>query len=1111
MSIIKSPLKSAITGLIISTALVAVSASAQDQTLLLSQPDVSGNQIAFVYAGDIWIADRDGAHSQRLTSHPANEGSVKFSPDGKMLAFTARYDGNSDVYVIPVSGGQPKRLTFHPGRDRVTGWTADGSAVVFSSSRETSFGRSGQLYHVRLSGGLPVKQMEARFFAGTWAPDGNSLAYIPNGPAYNGLYGGSSGWRQYRGGASPSISIYTPQTQKIEHIPGDRINDLNPMWIGGKVWFISDRDNQSLNLFSYDPASKAITQHTHEGPWDIRAAGSDGTSIVFEAGGRLKLFDPATDSTTEIKVSIHPDLEQLRPKWKNVGAQTTSIGLSPTGKRAVLTARGEVFTVPLEDGSTRNLSNTDGVREFGALWSPKGNEIAYIDDKDGIYRLVIADQRGEKTTRRLALGPDNAKTFYTILEWGGQGKRILFQDNHLNLYAIELASGIRTNIATNTRRADFATAVSPDGTWLAYTLEQPNFLADLMLYNFASGQSALVSDGMSDTGSPTFSRDGKILYFTASTNSGPTQVGLDMSSQERPYRAGIYALVLSAKGKSPLLPKTGDEEPKKKDKAEAKSKKGKKDKKDKDKDESKVPVTKVDLSGLGGRIVALPLPERNYDTLATSKKGALYYVERTQPGITVEPQGKNPQAANVLKRFDFKEKISKTVARKIGSYSISADGTYLIIRKVNNKIVTAEAGEKLKFEALSLDGLRAFINPRHEWEQIFEEVWRMERDFFYDPNMHGLDWQAIHDRYKPLLAHVGRREDLNTLLTEMIAEMQVGHNRVGRGDVHNEKSTKTGLLGADLRLENGRYRIKTIYTGEHWNPFIDAPLAEPGLGVNEGDYILAINGRPLRAGDNIFAFLEGSAGKQLSLRISTTGNVSDARTVIVEPTRSERQLRHWAWVEHNRKWVDQQSGGKVGYVYLPNTAGAGYAYFNRMMFAQTDREAMIFDERSNGGGQAANYIIDVLRRVYLSGWKDRDGKVYNTPGGAIYGPKVMLIDQDAGSGGDYMPYAFRYTKIGKLIGTRTWGGLIGISANPPLIDGGFLTVPFFRFFTPGGEWRVENEGVAPDIEVALDPIAFNQGRDAQLERALADVMKDLRTYQPVDRKTAPPYPTELGK
>lgn len=1107
----KHSLKSVLIGLAASSTMLAGPVLAQGQTLLLGQPDLSADHIAFVYAGDIWVADRDGHNPNRLTSHPANEGNVKFSPDGKMLAFTANYDGNSDVYVMDVTGGQPKRLTFHPGNDRVTGWSADGSAVVFSSNRETRFGRSGQIYHVNLSGGLPQKQMETRFFAGQWSPDGTTLAYIPGGPAYNALYGGSSGWRQYRGGATPSINILNPVTEQNVQIPGDRLNDLNPMWIGGNIWFISDRDNQSLNLYRYDIASKAITRQSQEGPWDVRWAGSDGKDIIYEAGGRLKLLDTQSGQSYEIKVSINPDLEQLRPKWKDLGRQVSNLGLSPSAKRAVLTARGEVFTVPLEDGSTRNLTGTDGVREFGALWSPKGNEIAYINDEGGHYSLIISDQRGEKSTRKLALGPTGAHTFYTLLKWGGEGQHILYQDNHLNLYTISPTSGARVKIATNVRRAGFGTATSPDGKWLAYTLEQPNFLADLMVYNFASGQSTRVSDGMSDTGSPVFSRDGKLLYFTASTNSGPTQVGLDMTSQERPYRAGIYALILTAKGKSPLLPKTGDEEEKKKEPAIAKGKKSKKSKGADDKKEDEKVVTKIDLAGLSNRIVALPLPERNYDTLNLSSKGALYYVERTQPGITREPRGKNPQAANVLKRFDFKEKKSKTMAREIGGYAMSADGTHLIIQKVNNKIVTAKAGEKLKPEPLKLGGVRAFIDPRKEWEQIFEEVWRMERDFFYDPNMHGLDWQAIHDRYKSLLASVGRREDLNRLLAEMIAEMQVGHNRVGRGDVHREPNTKTGLLGADLRIENGRYRIKKIFTGEHWNPFLYAPLAEPGLGVKEGDYILALNGRALSGQDNIFALLEGSTDTQLSLRISATGAETDAKDIIVKPTGSERQLRHWEWVESNRKWVDEQSGGKVGYVYLPNTAGGGYTYFNRMMFAQTDRDAMIFDERSNGGGQAANYIIDVLRRIYLSGWKDRDGKVYNTPGGAIYGPKVMMIDQDAGSGGDYMPYAFRFAGIGKLVGTRTWGGLIGISANPPLIDGGFLTVPFFRFFDTDGNWTIENEGVAPDIRVELDPLAYNKGMDLQLERALGEVMEGLKTYKPVDRKTAPPIPTKVGE
>ena len=1086
-------------------AAAAPAAQAENQTLLLRQPDLSADHVAFVYAGDIWVADRDGGHPRRLTADPAGESVVKFSPDGSKLAFSANFDNNTDVYVIAVSGGQPKRLTYHPGPDLVSGWSADGSAVMFASRRENKFGRSFQRYTIGLDGGLPVKQMQARFFNGAWSPDGANLAYIDGIPAYNALYGGSSGWRQYRGGASPSIAIMDRNARKITQIPGDRINDLNPMWVGGKVWFISDRDNIALNLFSYDPVSKAIVQHTHSAPWDVRWAGTDGASIVYEAGGRLFMLDTATDAAREIKVSIAPDLPQVRTQWKTLSKQVESFALSPSAKRALLTARGEVFTVPLKDGSTRNLTRSDGVREFGALWSPRGDQIAWIDDAGGAYHLVLRDQRAEKAPRRLALGPKGAHTFYSLLNWGGDGRHIIYQDNHLNLFAMELSSGKRTRIATNARRAGYSVAQSPDGAWLAYTLEQPNFLADLMLYNFASGRSTRVSDDMSDTGSPVFSRDGKYLYFTASTNSGPAQVGLNMSSQERPYRAGIYALVLRADGVSPLLPKTGDEEAKKDDgKASAKD-----DKATPEKD--KPVVTKIDLDGLGGRIVALPLAERNYDSLQVSAKGALYFVERVQPGVSREPRGKNPQAADALKRFDFKDKKATVLTHDIEAYDISADGSALIWRTTSRAIKTAKTGDKFKAEPLKTGDVRALINPRHEWRQIFEEAWRMERDFFYAPNMHGLDWQGIHDRYAPLLAYVGRREDLSALLREMIGEMQVGHNRTGGGDVYHGKAAKTGLLGADLRIENGHYRIKTIFTGEHWNPFLQAPLAAPGLGVHEGDYILALNGIPLTPKDNIFARLEGARGSQLSLLISTSGARKDAREVIVEPVGSERQLRHWAWLEGNRKWVDEHSGGRVGYVYLPNTAGAGYAYFNRMMFAQSNREAMIFDERSNGGGQAANYIIDVLRRKYLSSWKDRDGMIYNTPGGAVYGPKVMMIDQDAGSGGDYMPYAFRYAGLGKLVGKRTWGGLIGIYANPPLIDGGFLTVPFFRFFTPEGKWDIENKGVAPDIRVDLDPLAWNKGRDTQLERTLGEVMEELKTYTPIVRKSAPPFPQKPGQ
>jgi tricorn protease len=462
-------------------------------------------------------------------------------------------------------------------------------------------------------------------------------------------------------------------------------------------------------------------------------------------------------------------------------------------------------------------------------------------------------------------------------------------------------------------------------------------------------------------------------------------------------------------------------------------------------------------------------------------------------------------------RFDFKSKKASSVFDLVQNYTMSHDGKTLLVLGANNRLLTGKAAKQVSGKTLRVTDVRMFVNPQEEWVQIFNDVWRMEAEYFYDPNMHGLDWQAIYDRFRPLVDHVGRREDLNTLMIEMIAEMQVGHNRIFGGDTYRERRVNTGLLGADLRIENGKYRIKDIYSGENWNPFLKAPLSAPGVDIDIDDYILAVNGRTVMAGDNIFAFFGDTVGKQVTLNISKNADGSDARDVVVEPIRNDGQLRNWRWIEDNRKYVAEKTDGKVGYVYVPNTAGGGFTYFNRMFFAQFDKEAVIIDERSNGGGQAANYITDILSREYLAGWKDRDAILFDTPGVATYGPKAMLIDQDAGSGGDFLPYSFQRMGLGKLIGTRTWGGLIGISANPQLIDGGVVTVPYFRFFTPDNEWRIENEGAVPDIEVELYPADVNASRDAQLDRAIEEMLNDLKTYKPVRLKKAPAYPTELGK
>jgi tricorn protease len=1073
-----------------------------EPTHLLRQPAVSADHVAFVYAGDLWISDRDGASPRRLTTSPAEENNPHFSPDGQHIAFAADYGNNTDVHVISTEGGNPLRLTWHPGDDIPVGWSADGKAVAFASRRETDHGRSAQLYHVGLEGGAPVRQMAARFFRGQWDEAGERLAYIDHGPAYNGLYGGSAGWRGYRGGTSPSIRILNPGTGEVSGIPGERVNDLNPLWFGEYVLFLSDREDKVFNLYLFNPATEELVRLTDQDTWDIRWAARRGNHVVFEAGGLLHEFDIGTQTERTLDIRLNPDLPQRRPGWKEVRGQIQSIGLSPKGKRAVVTARGEVFTVPVEHGSTRNLTVSDGVREYTALWSPAGEQIAWIVESLEGQRLVVADQSGLEETREFELGED----FYTLLAWDAEQGRIVFEDNRMRLHVIELSSGAVSELSRSPRQGGFDVAFSPDGRYLAYTLRQPNYLRDLRIHDFDSGQSQTVSDGMADVASPAFSPEGSYLYFAASTNAGPTRFSLDMTSQERPFRAGLYALVLQADGESPLAPRTGDEE------VDGNGDDDEDNDKDNGEDSKDAPkAVVIDFAGLIDRKIALPLALGNYSDLHVAHDGSLFYMHRVQPGATVEQPGDSTARNNELKRFDFDEREATSVLTGLNGYQMAAAGKHLLIQRDSGALAVAEVAETLKPENLDLSDLRMYIDPAREWAQIFDEGWRFQREFFYAANLHGLDWDAVYAQYQPLLAHVGRREDLNDLMVQMIAELHAGHNRVGGGDIHRESGPGVGLLGANFEIDENRWQITHVYSGEAWTPFARGPLARPGSEVEPGEYILAVNGRDLTAADNLFKHLHNTVDEQITLTVGPRADGRDARELLVEPIGNEGALRLWAWIEDNRRAVHEASDGRVGYIYLPNTAGPGYTFFNRMFYAQLDREAVIIDERSNGGGQAANYIVEVLSRPHLSNWVYRDGMMATTPMGALHGPKLMMIDQDAGSGGDYLPYAFRELGIGPLLGTRTWGGLIGIFKNPPLIDGGVMTVPHFRFVDTDNNWTIENEGVAPDIEVALDPVATNEGRDSQLEAAIAEVLDMLEDYSDDIAREPPPLPTELGR
>ncbi|MFT7773687.1 S41 family peptidase [Roseateles sp.] len=1097
-------------------------AHAADQTLMLRQPAVSKDHLAFVYAGDLWLADRNGGNARRLTSHAASEFAPRFSPDGRQIAFSASYDGNTDVYVIGLDGAGAKRLTWHPGADVVSGWSPDGKRVLFASPREVLNNRSNQLYEVSVDGGYEKQVMKAVAWEGAWSADGKQLAYRP----YNAAHVGVSGWRQSRGGTTPPVWIMDLASQKWQEIPHVNATDSAPVWAGGEVVFISDRADGAANLFAFNPATKSLRQLTKETQWDVRSVDAVGTTLVYEAGGRIKQIELAGGEPRVLDIRLTGTAPQARPQWKDAGKTLTQARLSSTGKRVVVSARGEVFTVPVKDGTVRNLTESAGVREKDALWSPDGQRVAYISDAPGMrHELVLQNQTGLGAKERFLLPKEG---YFTLMDWSPDGQQLVLQDNHLNLYRLGLAAGPNASprgqlvkIATDVRRFGsdgFAVSFSPDSRWLAYTMSGENYFGRIVLHELATGRSHAVTDGLAHAGSPTFSAKGDYLYFTASINSGPSQVGLDLSTQERPRRVGLYALVLAADGKSPLAPKAGDEEAKKDEKKEEK-KDDKADKKDDKKADAKtddkpkaepVKPVRIDLDGLADRLVALPVAERNYDSLAVASDGALYYLQRPQPGVSNELPQAERHATAELWRFDFEERKPKLLRSGVAEFSLSEDHKKVLLTVAGGKLEVGDANDKGDSKPLDLSGLRARVDPKAEWKQIFDEAWWMEKEFFYDPGLHGLNWQAVYDRYLPQLAHVQRREDLNDLLVQMIGELQVGHNRSGGGDVHQEAPVSVGLLGADFAIEHGRYRIAKLYAGDRLSPSLRSPLSVPGLGVKEGDFILAVNGHELDNKTNLYALLENTVGKQVVLAIAQDAAGKARRDVTVEPIANESLLRRWAWIDGNRRKVEQKSGGKVAYVYMPDTAGQGFEHFNRMFFAQIDKQALIVDDRRNGGGQAANYVTELLSRPYLGSWKDRDGLVFDTPGGAIYGPKAMLIDQDAGSGGDFMPYAFKRVGLGPLIGKRTWGGLIGISANPPLVDGGFLTVPYFRFYTPEGEWRIENEGVSPDIDVELDPAAVNRGEDTQLDAAIADVMKRLEGWKPVQRKAAPAAAT-LGR
>jgi tricorn protease len=1081
------------TFLAVTATLCGLFALAQAEPLLLTQPTLSKTSIVFNYADDLWIVGREGGEARRLTTAVGTETDPHFSPDGSMVAFTGEYDGNKDVFVIPSTGGEPKRLTYHPGADEVLGWSPDGKSVLFASSRASYYGFNDQFYTVPVTGGFPTLLPLPIAEQGAFSPDGTHMAYVPHGQW-------QTEWKRYRGGQTTPIWIANLKDSSVEKVPRENSNDRNPMWVGNMVYFLSDR-NGPYTLFGYDTTTKQVTELIKNSGLDFKTANAGPDAIVYEQFGSLHLYDLNTKQASEIKVQVSGDFVQVRPHFTKVEPRRViNFGISPSGTRAVMEAWGEIFTIPSDKGDIRNLTHSPATAERDPSWSPDGKSIAYFSDASGEYSLEIRDQNGIAQPRKINLG--TPPSFFYRPVWSPDSKKIAYSDKRLNLWFVDVEKGMPKLIDTDYFEGpQFGQVWSPDSRWISYAKQLPNHFHALFVYSTEQGKSFQVTDGMSDALYPSFDKEGKYLYFTASTDLGLSSVGFDMSSDERPVTRSVYVAVLSKDLPSPLAPESDEEkskdEKKDKDKEKEKTKakagkdadSNKASDKDNDKEKEEPVVVKIDMDGISQRILSLPIPAKNYANMQAGKAGILFLAEAP---IIAPADDDSPDVHQTLYKFDLSKRKVDKFLDGVDDFAVSFDGSKLLYRKGEQWSMAATAdppsgsGEPKPGEGpLKLDGWQVYVEPRAMWKQMFHETWRIQRDFFYDPHYHGMDLAKVEKKYEPFLQGLASRHELTYLLEESTGEMTVGHMFVRGGDSPKPTKVKGGLLGADYTLENGRYRVARVFDGENWNPSLQAPLTQPGVNVKAGDYILAVNGRELRSSDNIYSFFEETSGKQVSLKVGPNPDGKDARDVTVVPVESEENLRHFAWMEGNRRKVDQMTGGRVAYVYIPNTGGGGYSNFNRYFFAQVGKDAAIIDERFNEGGQLADYIVDYLHRTILSKVATREGKDWTSPSGAIYGPKVM--------------------GIGPLVGKKTWGGLVGIGGYPQLLDGGGVTSPRWALYGLNGDWEVENHGIAPDYDVDLDPAAVRQGHDPQLEKAVEVVMQLLKGH-PMPEYKRPAYP-----
>lgn len=1068
-------------------------------TLLLAEPDISERHLAFVYDGDIWIGDRDGTSSRRLTTAEGPEARPHFSPDGASIAFSANYDGNVDVYLVAVTGGMPQRLTWHGGDDLVEGFDPQGR-VVFSSQRDVHSSRDVHLFTIEAGGSFPARLPIPMGNDSDVSPDSRKIAFSVMPPM---MFQALTQWKDYRGGSVSRIAIMNTGDHAVQKLPQppERSNDLNPMWVGGKLYFNSDR-NGEFNLFSFDPASSAIEQLTFYNDFPVVNANSGDGRIIYEQAGRLHVFDPSTAADSTLHIATNSDLRETRPRRVSAPDYVRNLSASPQLDHVALEYRGEIVTVPAKKGPFRNITESPGANDRSPAWSPDGTKIAWFSDASGEYELYIGAGDGSGKPRRIAI--EAGAGFYQDLKWSPDGKHLSFLDNAYSLQVTDLETGRTRKIAGNEyfgHSPFISHNWSPDSRWLVYTRNTNGLIQTVYVYSLAQDKSQPITDGLTEVSEPVFDPNGKTIYVIASDQAGPVKDWFAQSSLDMSFKHSLYAIVLDKDELSPLPTEAeaqaADKIPDDKTPAE-----------NADTGKQKTPAgiapVVIDFDGINERIVALPTGGATLRNLQVGKSGELYYLwTPATPAI----EALNSPAE--LKRFVMKQRTAKTLVGGIDAYQVSRDGEKLLFRQEKAWKVAA-AGSEIKADSatpLPIEDVSVLIDPRQEWRQIVREAWRLNRDFFYATNYHGVDWNAMWDKYEPFIEHAATRSDVGRIISAMASELRVGHSYSTRGEsIDKPANVGIGLLGADFEISDGRYRFSKVYGGLNWRPELRSPLKAPGISVAQGEYLLAVDGKRLAATQNLYAAFENSVERPVTISVGPQADGKGARTLKVIPIADDRRLRYVDWLENNIRKVDAATNGRVAYVHVPDTSVEGHAYFKRYFFPQSHKDAIIVDARDNGGGFVADYYMDILRRQPVIRWATRYGNDLRTPRAAIFGPKVMISNEGAGSGGDLLPWMFRKFQLGPIVGTRTWGGLVGNLEIHGLMDGATITAPNIAGWTQQDGWVIENQGVAPDIEVEESPQSLLAGRDPQLEKAIEVALQALAANPPQQRPKRPAYP-----